>query len=510
MFEYIKKIFSSSPSKPHINTNTSDTPIDENISKLLVTFKTKFKSSADLTIRPIKIDQTNAAILTMEGMTEKKTLTTAVILPLLEAKFKDESPIEKYTIIKDKILAGSEQIEVSTYENAWQLLMSGFALLFIDKTPCMLAIGVQGFSYRSIDEPNGETSLSGSREGLVEPVRINMTLIRRRMKTPNLKFEMMNVGQESHTDVCLCYLTNVVSDKILQEVRKRICKVDLKNILAPGYLSPYLEEKNDLAIFSSIGITERPDTVCSKISQGRIAILIDGTPNALIVPYLFSEYFKATDDYTVRPYFATLNRWLKYIAFLTSILLPGIYVAVGTFNPEILPTELITKIAQSVINTPFPLAIETLITHVIYEIMREAGLRLPKNLGHAISIVGALVIGDAAVNAGLMGASTLMVVAVAAMSSYVIPNLYEPVSCLRAFFIIVGGIFGMWGITLLFCAILINICSKNSFGVPFSAPLSPFRLSSMKDVLIRTGWKTLSKSNETIQSMPGADTNQQQ
>ena len=135
--------------------------------------------------------------------------------------------------------------------------------------------------------------------------------------------------------------------------------------------------------------------------------------------------------------------------------------------------------------------------------MREAGLRLPKNLGHAISIVGALVIGDAAVNAGIMGASTLMVVAIAAMSSYVIPNLYEPVSFLRVFFIIVGGLLGMWGITLLFCAILINICSKNNFGVPFSAPLSPFRLSSMKDVLIRTGWKTLSKSNETIQSMPG-------
>lgn len=503
MFEYIKKIFSSSPIKSH--TNTPNTPLDESISKLLVTIKTKFKSSADLTIRQIKIDQTNAAILTMEGMVEKKTLTAAVISPLLKLKFTNETPIEKYNIIKDKVLAGSEQIEVSTYENAWQLLMSGFALLFIDKTPCMLAIGVQGFSFRGIDEPNGETSLIGPREGLVEPIRINMTLIRRRMKTPNLKFEMMNVGQESHTDICLCYLTNVVSDKILQEVRKRICKVDLKNILAPGYLSPYLEEKNDLAIFSSIGITERPDTICGKISQGRIAILIDGTPNALIVPYVFSEYFKAADDYTVRPYFATLNRWLKYIAFLTSILLPGLYVAIETFNPEILPPELITKIAQSVMNTPFPLVIETLITHIIYEIMREAGLRLPKNLGHAISIVGALVIGDAAVNAGIMGASTLMVVAVAAMSSYVIPNLYEPVSFLRVFFIIVGGLFGMWGITLLFCAILINICSKNNFGVPFSAPLSPFRLSSMKDVLIRTGWKTLSQSNETIQSMPGAE-----
>ena len=332
-----------------------------------------------------------------------------------------------------------------------------------------------------------------------------MTLIRRRMKTPNLKFETMNVGKQSHTDICLCYLTNVVSETILKEVRKRICEIDIPNVLASGYISPFLEEKQNVAIFSSIGITERPDTVCGKISEGRIAILIDGTPNVLIVPYLFSEYFQAVDDYSVRPYFATITRWIKYFAFFSAIILPGLYVAVGSFNPEILPQELITKVAKSITTTPFPLAIETLLTHVIYEIMREAGLRLPKALGHAVSIVGALVIGESAVNAGLMGAPTLMVVALAAISSYVIPSLYEPISFLRILFIIVGGLFGMWGITLLFCAILINICSKNNFGIPFSAPISPFRFSDMRDVLIRTSWKFLSKKNDPIQSMPGSE-----
>ena len=507
MFSSIKDIYCNFfyKSNPQESVSEKKIPIEDSISKVLVHFKKEFHSSADLTIRNIVISDTKIALFTMEGMVDKNVLSKSIVQPIVRHTIHSKSATEKYIEIRDSILESVEQIEVSSYNDAFQLLMSGFALLFVDGNPCILAIGVQGFNFRGINEPSGEMTQIGPREGFAEPMRINMTLIRRRMKTPNLKFETMNVGKQSHTDICLCYLTNVVSETILKEVRKRICEIDIPNVLASGYISPFLEEKQNVAIFSSIGITERPDTVCGKISEGRIAILIDGTPNVLIVPYLFSEYFQAVDDYSVRPYFATITRWIKYFAFFSAIILPGLYVAVGSFNPEILPQELITKVAKSITTTPFPLAIETLLTHVIYEIMREAGLRLPKALGHAVSIVGALVIGESAVNAGLMGAPTLMVVALAAISSYVIPSLYEPISFLRILFIIVGGLFGMWGITLLFCAILINICSKNNFGIPFSAPISPFRFSDMRDVLIRTSWKFLSKKNDPIQSMPGSE-----
>ena len=294
----------------------------------------------------------------------------------------------------------------------------------------------------------------------------------------------------------------MVSDDNLDELKRRLKKVNLENILAAEFIIPYLEENGDISFFSTIGITERPDTVCGKISEGRIAILVDGTPTALIVPYLFVENFQTIDDYSSRPYFATFTRWLKYAAFFISMMFPGLYVALAGFNPEIFPDQLISKIYYSVADTPFPLMLETLLIHFVYEIMREAGLRLPKPLGHAVSIVGALVIGETAVNSGLIGAPTLMVVALTAISSYVIPNLYEATAILRLIFIIVGGTLGVWGITLLFSIILVNLCSKNNFSVPFMSPISPFNLYSMRDVLIRAGWKTLSKKTEKIQNMP--------
>ena len=473
------------------------------LEKNLDYFKKSFDESADLTIRPIEILNTSAAIITMEGMINKEMFATSVMNPIVYA-FSEESLSgeEKFAYIKNNILTISEVIDVTTFEDAFKLVMSGFALLLFDDCTKALAIGVQGFNFRSIAEPETEVMQKGSKEGFVEAVRINLTLVRRRIKNPKLKFEFLAVGETSQTDICLCYIKDAVSSKILAELKRRLARVNLKNVLAAEYLIPYLEEPGDLSLFSGVGFSERPDTVCGKIAEGRIAILVDGTPTALIVPYLFIEYFQTIDDYAERPYFATLTRWLKYFAFFISTLLPGLYVALAVFNPEVFPDRLITKIASAIAGTPFPLMLETLIIHFIYEIMREAGLRLPRPLGHAVSIVGGLVIGETAVNAGLIGAPTLMVVALTAISSYVIPNLYEPTAILRLIFIIVGGILGIWGVMLLFSVLIVNICAKSSFGVPFVAPIAPFNFHSLRDVVTRAGWKTLSKKSKKIQNMP--------
>lgn len=475
----------------------------DSLKKNLENFKNSFDGSADLTIRPIKVLNTNAAIITMEGMINKETFATSVMNPIVYAFEKEDlTSSEKLEYIKNNILTISEQIDVETFDDSFKLIMSGFALLIFDGCKKALAIGVQGFNFRSISEPETEVMQKGSKEGFVEAIRINLTMIRRRIKNPKLKFEFLSCGNTSLTDICLCYIKDIVSDKILQELKKRISKVNLQNVLAAEYLVPYIEEKGDLSFFSSVGFSERPDTVCGKIAEGRIAILVDGTPTALIVPYLFIEYFQTIDDYAERPYFATLTRWLKYLSFFIATLLPGLYVALAVFNPEVFPDRLISKIAYSIAGTPFPLMLETLIIHFIYEIMREAGLRLPRPLGHAVSIVGGLVIGETAVNAGLIGAPTLMVVALTAISSYVIPNLYEPTAILRLIFILVGGILGIWGVMLLFSVLIVNICSKSNFGIPFASPIAPFDFYSMRDVITRVSWKTLSKKNKTIQNMP--------
>lgn len=470
-------------------------------------FKREFGETADLSIKYLNIKDVQSALITMGGMVNKDTLTLSVMKPIVQEqdKIQGNTNQEKYDYIRDNIIVSPDQMQVSNFDDAFNMIMSGFALLAMDGCDSMLALGVQGFNFRSIAEPSTEIMQRGSREGFVEPLMINMTLIRRRLKTTDLRFELTQIGNTSKTSVCLCYLKSKVSQDILSKVKQKLAQINLESIMESGYIIPYLEDQGDFSLFSSVGMTERPDTVCGKISEGRIALIVDGTPNVLIVPYLFIEYFQHLDDYSMHTYFATFTRWLKYFAFILSTLLPGLYVGISTFNPEILPGPILTKIALAVGTTPFSLMFETILIHLIYEIMREAGLRIPRPLGHAVSIVGALVIGETAVSSGLIGAPTLMVVALTAISSYVIPNLYEPISILKFVFIVTGGLLGIWGIMIVFTLVLVNICAKNSYGVPFTSPLSPFNIFAMRDVLVRSGWSFLSKKNIQIQDLPGSE-----
>ena len=394
---------------------------------------------------------------------------------------------------------------MDTYDAAIQKLMNGFALIAIDGCIRMMAFSVQGFSFRGISEPQNEMTQRGSREGFVEPFLINMSMIRRRMHTPKLKFEIFTVGKESKTNICVCYLRDTVSPEVLSRVKKRIKDLQLNTVLAAGYVSPQIVRKHSHFIFSGVGLSERPDTVCGKINEGRVAIIIDGTPNVLIVPHLFIENFQSFDDYAFRPFYATFTRWLKFFAFFLAVFLPGFYVSATTFHPELLPEELMLKIAQAEATTPFPVMLEAIVIHFLYEIMREAGLRVPQPLSNAVSIVGALVIGETAVSSGLVGAPTLMVIALTATASYVTPTLYGPVTIMRFIFIVVGGTLGFWGLALCLMVMLVNICAEMVYQIPFSAPLSPFKLHSMRDVLVRASWKILSKDIEMVQNMPGSE-----
>ncbi len=483
--------------------------LSKSLTENLEYFKRELNETADLSIKYIEISGVSSAIITISGMISKDTFTQSVMNPIINAKIKGDTAQEKYEYIRDTVVIACDQLQISTFEEAFNAAMSGFALLAMDGCDCMLSLGVQGFPFRSVSEPSSEIMQRGSREGFVEPIMINTTLIRRRLKSPNLKFETMEIGSESKTAICLCYLVDKVSPSVLAEIKNRLKNIKLETVMDSGYILPYLDDQGDFSLFSGVGMTERPDTVCGKISEGRVAVLIDGTPNALIVPYLFVEYFQHLDDYSMHPYFATFTRWLKYFAFFLSTLLPGLYVGISTFNPEILPGPIFNKIALAVGTTPFSLMFETILIHLIYEIMREAGLRIPRPLGHAVSIVGALVIGETAVSSGLIGAPTLMVVALTAISSYVIPNLYEPISILKFIFIITGGLLGIWGIMIVFTAVLINICSKNTYGVPFTSPISPFNIFAMRDVLVRGGWSFLAKKSIKIQDLPGSEIKKQ-
>lgn len=476
-------------------------PIDADVEKNIIYMKEKLGASFDIIYKQTYIGKNKAFLIMDDGMCDNLLVTQQVVYPVMTADGMPADAPAQIAYIRDQIASGIDQKEIYNLDDAVTEVVSGVVVLLIDGATVGEGFGVQGFPKRSIEDAQTEVQERGAREAFAESFKDNVALIRRRVRSPVARFEIQEVGTTSKTRVCVCYFADRVDISIVNEVKDRLQKADLDMVLGAGYLRPFLE--SDVAsMFSSVGSTERPDIACAEMAEGRVVILVDGTPFALVVPYLFLENFQSLDDYNHRSYYSAFIRLLKFLAFTVSIFLPGLYVAVCTFHQEILPTALLydTAIQESI--TPFPVMLEAIFIHFIYEIVREAGLRMPKSVGHAVSIVGALVIGDAAVSAGLIAAPMLIVVAMTAISSFVVSKIYYPVSILRFVFMVIGGLTGFYGIVLGFGVLLTNMCAVKSFGTPFTAPVAPMHLGALvRDFWVRLSWKKLGSRELKIQNL---------
>lgn len=482
----------------------STSKLEKELERNTVNIRSLMKNTSDLNIKYAKAGGVNIAVIACEGQVDINKVANLVYRPI-NSIGNDEKlePSRVAELIRCELLLAVDQKQLETYDEVLVMLMNGFCVIFIDGADCAFSVGVQGFMMRSVSEPLTHHNVRGSHEGFVEPVRINMSLVRRRIKSADLVFSFKSVGKASGTDVCVCYIENRVDKKLVEDVMRRLDSIPLSFITDSSSVQAYLERKNIL--FSEVGATERPDVFAAKLYEGRIGILVDGTPFALVIPKLFSENFSTLDDYTDKPVYSTLMRILRYFAYFLSILLPGFYVAVANFNPELIPDKLLLNIASSIALTPYHLLTECIVISVFYEIMREAGLRMPVNVGHAVSIVGGIVIGDIVVSAGLIGAPMLLVVAVSSIASFIVPDLYSSVIVMRFAFILAGGIFGLFGLAavgMLFC---IKLCSMDSYGIPHTAPISPFSLKGMRDTFVRMSWRFLGKTDSKISSLNGVD-----
>ena len=490
--------------------DSADTQIPDGISKNLqdniIMIHQLFGESFDLIIKHSEVCTNKIAFVALDGMYDNLLVSQAVIFPVCKTETTDTKPKSLYEHIRLIQTSECDTKEALLLTDAVDLLLSGCLILFVDGVDRCLAFSVQGYPKKSIESPPSEQQELGSHEGFVDMYKDNVTLIRRRFKNPYIRFETLTAGQSSNTTVCICYHAKRASPEIVNSVKDKLKNAQLDIVPGATSLIPFLENKK-FSFFSSVGYTERPDVFSAKLAEGRVGLLVDGSPAALIVPYLFIENFHSLDDYLSRPYYAAISRILKIVCFFIASFLPGTFVAVGTFHQEIFPSEVIFEIVSALKNTPFPLAVECLVIHFIYEIVREAGLRMPKAVGHTVSIVGALVIGDAAVSAGLISAPMLIVIAITAISSAVTPSLHQPSSVLRLIFIIVGGTMGLYGIMLGFSLVIADLCSVNSFGIPFTAPFSPFDLYASRDSVFFAGWKKVGKRFVEIQNLKGSDVN---
>ncbi|TDT51944.1 spore germination protein [Fonticella tunisiensis] len=467
------------------NTKTLSKSISVNIGM----FRDIFEGASDLVIRNFKIGDKNkikVALIMIDGLIDISEVNNNLMKSLMSLN-RDISKGNAATIVKESALSVANIKEAKTVEDSIDAILSGYALLLIDGSDIALKVSAPGWKSRSVSEPATETVVRGPKEGFVETLRTNIALIRRKIKNPNLKLEIIEIGKQTHTEVCIAYIKDLVEDKIVEEVRRRLSKIETDSILESGYIESLIEDA-PLSIFPTIGNSEKPDIVSAKILEGRVAILVDGTPFVLTVPYLFVEAFQNSEDYYSRPFYATFIRLLRWLSFFISIYLPAMYVAVTTFHQELLPPALLTTIASAQEGTPFPTFVEALMMQIIYEILREAGVRLPKSVGQAVSIVGALVIGEAAVSAGLIGAPMVVIVALTAISSFVIPPMDNIISLTRLMLLILAGISGWFGIMLGTAGIITHICSLRSFGIPYTSSIAPLNISDMKDVFIRAPW----------------------
>ena len=484
--------------------NYENEPIKKGLDEKIIDIRTIAGNSADLNIMEIEISGVRCAVVTIEAMLLTLSISQEMFPYLMSFNVENADSGVVFDFLTKQSLLSTERMTVYTYGDLMRLAFSGFGVVLVDGICKAVAFGVQGYDKRSVSEPSGEINVKGSREGFIEVVRTNMSLVRRRLKTPALRFELMQVGEKSKTDVCIAYLADRAKQKYVDEVRKRLKSIKLDTILTSGYVSAYLEQGRK-SIFSGVYTTERPDVFCAKLNEGRVGVIIDGTPFTLVCPSVFSENFTTMDDYVSKPFYATYIRLLKYVCFFITIAVPGIYVAIATYHPETFSHKLLLNLVTAEEATPYPLYIEVFIMMIFYEIMREAGIRLPREVGGAVSIVGGLIIGDAAVKSGLVSGAILIVIGITATASFVVPSINEQTTILRLVFILAGGVSGLFGIGLAASVVIVNVCAMNDYGVPFSAPASPLTFKALVHSLKRADFRELAKEKSNIGSLNGVE-----
>ncbi|WP_198162706.1 spore germination protein [Halobacillus mangrovi] len=466
---------------------TPPRPLIPSVDKSVDFIKESLGNSSDLVVRRFMINKSPCAVLYIDGMVNKETIQNFIMEALmLEMPPKRASVRRLYEMIKDASLPIGELSELDNYEDLFKRLLSGETIFLLDREEKSLAASTRGWRDRGVQETTSESVIRGPKEAFTETLRTNTSLLRRKIKDSKLRIDAKSIGKMTNTDVAVVYLEGTAQDSVVKEVHKRLDQIDIDSILESGYLEEYIQDAQ-YSPFPTVYYSEKPDAIAAGILEGRVAIITDGTPDVLLCPALFVNFFHSSEDYYQRADIGTLIRILRLICFNIALFMPSLYIAFTTFHPEMIPSQLLVSLAAQREGVPFPAFVEALIMELTFEILREAGVRLPKPVGSAVSIVGALVLGNSAVQAGLVSPAMVIVVAITAISSFVVPsyNMAIPIRIIRFIFMVLGATFGLFGIILGLIAMVFHLTSLKSFGVPYMSPFAPFVPKDQKDVLLR-------------------------
>lgn len=455
--------------------------------------KEKLKNSFDVKYRPVKTVLGKATIVFIDDLCSAEMISEYVVAPLRGAEeitSKDGKLITLQQVIEDVLDINAAGIAKDA-DDAIMHILSGDPAVIFENYKEIMYVEAKGFPVRGVGTPETESVLKGPREGFNELIVNNVALIRRRIKNPNLKFEAVVVGETSQTSVAVCYLEGIAPKDLVDKIRNKVKNLDLRFILDTNYIEDAIKTQN--SFFDTVGYTEKPDEVCAKLMEGRVGVIVDGTPFVITVPYFFLENFQMPDDYYLNKYYTNFNRILRWAAFFIATLVPGLYVAIITYHFSMIPSLFMFRLAVSRAGVPFPTFLEVIIMMLAFQFIKEAGLRLPQPIGGAMSIVSALILGDAAVGAGIASRITIIVVALSTLSYFLIPKLYGAVSFWALILVCFSAAFGIPGFLSGSLLLLIQLAELDSVGYQFLFPIGSITEYRFKDVVLRGSLKRISK-----------------
>nr|WP_246026169.1 spore germination protein [Peribacillus cavernae] len=446
-----------------------------------------------------------AVMFYFTNLTNQDILNNDILKPLmyvpLHLSEKEILLAELKDVITNETLYHSQVKIDDCLDQLIDFILRGETVIVIDGIAEAFHIGTRTVEKRAIEQPETEQAILGPREGFIENIATNISLLRYRLPTADLRVKTMTIGRITKSTVAVCYIKGIANNGVVSEVEKRLSEIDIDAIMDAGYLEQFIED-NPYSPFPQVQSTERPDKTVANILEGRVAILVDGSPFALVVPVVFNQFYQTVEDYSSRFLIGSFVRIARMLALVFSLIIPSLYVSFISFNPELLPTEFAVAVAGGRAGVPYPAVIEVLLIEVSMEVLREATVRLPKQVGGALSIVGVLVIGEAAVNAGLASPITIVVIALTTIGSFATPA-YTAAFALRMLrfpIIILAGVFGLYGVVIGVIFIFNHMLSLKSFGVPYMSPVSPGNYQGWKDVVFRSPLWLMPKRPAFLQS----------
>ncbi|MFD1139291.1 spore germination protein [Paenibacillus urinalis] len=476
-------------------------PIAEDLKSNLGVLQEVFKDCSDFVFREIKHEgYPDVCLSYLEGIVISLEVQDHIILPLVRGVDLANVQGASEDIELEKVpISLSHVKKAKTWREAADGVTDGCVLVLVEDNDEALLFDLKGGLRRSVQEPQTEGVVRGPREGFTEMIRANTGLIRFKLKTPMLKMENFTLGTETKTSVVLAYIKGIARDALIDDVRQRIKKINIDGVLESGYIEELIED-HPYSPFPQLHYTERPDTVVANLLEGRFCILVDGTPFALLGPVTMWQMLQASEDYYERFFISNFLRWIRLFFMMVALFLPALYIAITTFHQDMLPTTLIISIAAAREAIPFPALVEAMLMEISFEALREAGVRLPKAVGQAVSILGALVIGQAAVTAGIVSAPMVIIVSMTGIASFTIPrfNFAITLRLLRFPIMILAGTLGLFGIVIGTVLITAHLTQLTSFGQPYLLGVSPYRKGESKDIIMRVPWwKMIFKPSST-------------